>query len=162
MLNLWIVGVVWLAGVLPGGGPAEDAFFTIRGLAFSAVAASMIAYLAAQLVDVHVFHLLKRLTRGRMLWLRNNLSTLVSQFVDTFAVITITHFSAKAIPIDADASLWPQLWVFILTGYAFKAAVALDRHAGHLCRLLVAEAVSQSRSGKDAGPAEPRVRCGDG
>jgi hypothetical protein len=65
------------------------------------------------------------LTKGRHLWLRNNGSTLVSQFVDTFAVITITHFYAQGLPIDAGQPLWPQLWVFIGSGYAFKATVAL-------------------------------------
>ena len=80
---------------------------TIRALSFGAVAASMIAYFAAQLIDVHVFHLVKRLTGGRMLWLRNNASTLVSQFVDTFAVITITHFYAKALPIDDTRATTP-------------------------------------------------------
>ncbi|MEM7807642.1 MAG: queuosine precursor transporter [Planctomycetota bacterium] len=144
ILNIWIAFVMWLAGAVPGSGApvdagtvlpdgrtlpdglmTSDAFFIIRALTFNAVAASMIAYLAAQLVDVQVFHIVKRFTKGRMLWLRNNTSTLVSQFVDTFAVITITHFSAKALPIDDTAAIWPQLWTFILTGYAFKAAVAM-------------------------------------
>jgi len=125
VLNLWVVGVMWLAGVVPGGGPAEDAFYQIRTLTFGAVTASMIAYLAAQLVDVNVFHLVKRLTGGRKLWVRNNVSTLVSQLVDTTAVILITHYWANALPVDASQPIVPQLVVFIATGYVFKAAVAL-------------------------------------
>ena len=54
-------------------------FFEIRELAFGATAASMIAYLTAQFCDVHTFNGLKRLTKGKHLWLRNNGSTLVSQ-----------------------------------------------------------------------------------
>ncbi len=100
-------------------------FERIRMLTFGAVAASMIAYLLAQLIDVHVFHFWKRVTKGKHLWLRNNGSTLVSQFVDTFAVITITHFYARALPVQADASIWPQLWLFIATGYVFKSVAAL-------------------------------------
>jgi uncharacterized PurR-regulated membrane protein YhhQ (DUF165 family) len=49
----------------------------------------------------------------------------VSQFVDTFAVITITHFYAKGLPIDTAQAVWPQLWVFIGSGYVFKMVVAL-------------------------------------
>jgi hypothetical protein len=90
-----------------------------------AVVASMIAYLAAQLCDVTLFHFWKRLTRGRHLWLRNNGSTVVSQFVDTFAVITITHFYARGLPIDPSAAIWPQLWLFIASGYVFKVTIAL-------------------------------------
>lgn len=136
LLNLWVLGFLWLGGVLPpdpglgaDGLPAVDAhdyaFFRIRQLTMGAVAASMIAYLAAQLCDVYLFHFWKALTRGRHLWLRNNGSTLVSQFVDSFAVITITHFWAAGIPLDASAPVWPQLWVFILSGYVFKATVAM-------------------------------------
>lgn len=100
-------------------------FERVRQLTFGAVAASMIAYLIAQLVDVHLFHFWKRLTKGRHLWLRNNGSTLVSQFVDTFAVITITYFLARALPVNEDAPVWPQLWMFIATGYVFKMVAAL-------------------------------------
>ena len=85
----------------------------------------MIAYLAAQLIDVQLFHFWKRLTHGRHLWLRNNGSTLVSQFVDSFAVITVTHYWANGLPLDATAAVWPQLWVFILSGYVFKLVIAL-------------------------------------
>ncbi|TVS01306.1 MAG: VUT family protein [Phycisphaerales bacterium] len=147
LLNIWVVLILWIAGSLPGFAPIDpqtgmppppafDAeaggyvetgwtFFQVRNLAFGAVAASMIAYLCAQLVDVHVFHFWKKLTGGRHLWLRNNGSTLVSQLVDTFAVITITHFYARALPVDRDAPIWPQLMVFIVSGYAFKVLAAL-------------------------------------
>lgn len=123
ILNAWVIGILWLGGVMPG--TESEAFFTIRELAFGAVAASMIAYLVAQFIDVQVFHFWKWLTKGKHLWLRNNGSTVISQFVDTFAVIAITHFYAKALPIDAAEAIWPQLWVFIATGFAFKLAAAL-------------------------------------
>ncbi len=147
VLNVWVIFILWVGGMLPGfvpndapGGfpsmPEFDAavnayretgwtFFQLRTLAFGAVTASMIAYLAAQFCDVYVFHFWKRLTRGKHLWLRNNASTMASQFIDTFAVITITHFYAHALPVSADKAIWPQLWLFIATGYAFKFAAAL-------------------------------------
>jgi uncharacterized integral membrane protein (TIGR00697 family) len=76
---------------------------------------------------VHLYHFWKKLTKGRHLWLRNNASTLVSQLVDTVAVILITHFYASALPIAEDEALWPQLFSFIATGYAIKAlCAALD------------------------------------
>ncbi|MEM9594468.1 MAG: queuosine precursor transporter [Acidobacteriota bacterium] len=132
LINLWLMFVLWVGGLLPGfDQPVPDAagrlpvFFEVRTLTLGAVAASMVAYLVAQLVDVHVFHFWKRLTGGRHLWLRNNGSTLVSQFVDSFAVITITHFYAGALPVDKALPIWPQLWTFILTAYIFKAVAAL-------------------------------------
>ncbi|MCB9836207.1 MAG: queuosine precursor transporter [Phycisphaera sp.] len=138
ILNIWVIFILWMGGLLPGFEPVSDAgeitrdaaerlpvFYEIRSLAFGAVTASMIAYLIAQLVDVHVFHFWKNLTRGKHLWLRNNGSTLVSQLVDTVAVILITHFYAHALPVDSGRGIWPQLMVFILTGYAFKFVMAI-------------------------------------
>ena len=137
LLNLWVVLFLWLGGALPPavefdpstGLPPTDAydfaFYRIRFLTMGAVVASMIGYLTAQLCDVSLCHFWKRLTGGRQLWLRNNGSTVGSQFVDSFAVITITHFYARGIPIDPDSALWPQLWIFIASGYIFKIVVAL-------------------------------------
>lgn len=155
LLNIWVVFILWLGGALPGFDPPPidssvvttlsgfsdlpeaqqqaiasqmnrtPVFFEVQHLAFGAVTASMIAYLFAQFVDVRVFHWIKRKTNGRHLWLRNNGSTLVSQLVDSVAVIFITHFVAQALPVEADQPLWPQLLVFILSGYLFKMAAAL-------------------------------------
>jgi uncharacterized integral membrane protein (TIGR00697 family) len=138
ILNIWVVFVMWLGGVLPGFEPVDPAtgellrdaagrlpvFFEIRALTFGAVTASMVAYLAAQFCDVSVFHFWKRVTRGRFLWVRNNGSTMVSQLVDTTAVILITHYYAHALPIDPDQPLARQLALFIVTGYAFKFVIA--------------------------------------
>ena len=85
----------------------------------------MLAYLTAQFVDVYLFHFWKRLTNGKHLWLRNNGSTMISQLVDTSAVILITHFYAHALPIDEKLPLWPQLMVFIASGYVFKFSCAM-------------------------------------
>ncbi len=147
LLNLWVVFILWLGSVLPGFGepdpvtgfppqPAWDpekrafvetgwTFMQVKSLAFGAVAASMIAYMAAQFVDVYVFHFWKKATRGKHLWLRNNGSTMVSQLVDTVAVILITHFYAHALPLAPGQTVWPQLLTYIATGYAFKFIAAL-------------------------------------
>jgi len=44
---------------------------------------SLLAYLISQRFDVWVFHIIKKKTQGRHLWLRNNLSTMISQAIDT-------------------------------------------------------------------------------
>jgi len=141
LLNLWVVFIMWLGGVLPGfetvdpatGEIVRDAagrlpiFFEVRALTFGAVTASMVAYMAAQFCDVYVFHFWKRVTKGRLLWVRNNGSTMVSQLVDTVAVILITHYYAHALPVDPDRGIAGQLALYIATGYAFKfVAAALD------------------------------------
>jgi len=138
ILNIWLVFIIWLGGILPGfeevnatGEYVKDAagrlpiFFELRALTFGAVTASMIAYIVAQFTDVYMYHFWKRLTKGKHLWLRNNGSTLISQLVDTTAVILITHYGAGALPINPDQAVIPQLLIFIGSGYVFKLVIAL-------------------------------------
>ncbi|MFT7581305.1 MAG: putative integral membrane protein (TIGR00697 family) [Myxococcota bacterium] len=122
-LNLWVVFFLWLGGALPGND--GTVFFAVRDLALGAVAASMIAYTAAQFIDVRLFHFWKRLTRGRHLWLRNNASTLVSQGVDSVAVILITYFVAEGIPLPVGQEEGNFVLTLILSGYVFKLVIAL-------------------------------------
>jgi uncharacterized integral membrane protein (TIGR00697 family) len=138
ILNAWVVFLLWLGGVLPGfetmnvvsGLPELDeagrlpVFFEIRELAFGAVTASMVAYMAAQFCDVRLFHFWKKLTHGRHLWLRNNASTMTSQIVDTTAVILITHYYAGVLPVNPDEPIFGQLMTFIVSGYVFKLVIA--------------------------------------
>jgi uncharacterized PurR-regulated membrane protein YhhQ (DUF165 family) len=141
LLNAWVLLILWLGGVLnppdftelpldraltdSGEIPREFAFYYIRELTFGATIASMIAYLCAQFVDVHIFHYLKELTKGEKLWLRNNGSTMVSQLVDTTAVILITYWYTDALPIKEKQDVFPQLMMLIASGYLFKFVIAL-------------------------------------
>ena len=137
LLNIWVIFIMWLGGALPphpelldGGLPAIDdpnrTFFQIRKWTFGATLGSMIAYLTAQFVDVHVFHALRRLTKGKMLWLRNNGSTLTSQMVDSIAVVTITYlWASDAIMIKTGETVAHGLIILILSNYVFKMVSAL-------------------------------------
>jgi uncharacterized PurR-regulated membrane protein YhhQ (DUF165 family) len=98
----------------------ETLFSRIFFSARSAVLASMLAYLAAQFCDVFLFHFWKSVTRGKHLWLRNNGSTMISQMVDTTAVVLITFWGSIA------AGEMAGVQVFELIGdiYLFKVAIA--------------------------------------
>jgi uncharacterized integral membrane protein (TIGR00697 family) len=136
VLNIWVLFILWLGASLPphtelgpDGLPALDhpdrTYFQIRKWTSMATLASMIAYLSAQLVDVQIFHLLKRFTRGKALWLRNNGSTLTSQMVDSVAVILITYFFSNAISINPGETVAHGLVILILSNYVFKMTAAL-------------------------------------
>ncbi len=80
--------------------------------------ASMTAYLVAQLIDNRLFHFWRRLTKGKALWFRNNMSTGLSQLIDTAIVNGIfLHFYWKmeAKPIVA----------VIISVYVVKFVLAL-------------------------------------
>jgi len=126
LLNLWVLFILWFGGKLPENHQVDStAFFRIRELTFGATAASMIAYLTAQFVDVHIFHFLKKITKGKHLWLRNNGSTLTSQLIDSVAVVLITYYGAKAIDLHPDTHVFSFLTMLIVSNYMFKMTSAL-------------------------------------
>lgn len=83
--------------------------------AWRLIAASMVAYLFAQFVDVRIFHFWKRLTKGKHLWLRNNGSTIASQLIDTTLVVCILFVGVW----ESD-----QIYSAILDGWLFKMLMA--------------------------------------
>ena len=97
--------------------PIDNETFTkVFGLSPLAVLASMLAYLAAQFIDIRIFHFWKRLTKGKHLWLRNNFSTFLSQFIDTFTVLFLLS-SFKILP-------WSIFGSLLLSGFLFKVIIA--------------------------------------
>ncbi|MEO0367167.1 MAG: queuosine precursor transporter [Pseudomonadota bacterium] len=109
---------------LPSGGSVDEQvemFSLMYAMTTGAIFASMIAYVAAQYVDVYLFHFLKKRTDGKHLWLRNNGSTLVSQFVDSVAVVSITF---GAVFLAGGMSLQVVLGL-MLSNYVFKMLSAL-------------------------------------
>jgi uncharacterized integral membrane protein (TIGR00697 family) len=80
----------------------EQAYQTIMGSTSRIIIASFIAYLISQFHDVWAFHFWQKITGGRHLWLRNNLSTAVSQFIDSSLFITVAFYGVMPV--------WPLIW----------------------------------------------------
>jgi len=95
----------------------NDLYHKVFGFSAIAVFSSMIAYLIAQFVDVRIYHFWKKFTKGKHLWLRNNFSTISSQFLDTFSVlILLCSFGV------IEWSLFSKL---LINGFIFKLLIAL-------------------------------------
>lgn len=67
----------------------QYAYEKLLGQNWVFVVGSLSAYLISQYLDVHIFHKLKDKCKGKHKWIRNNVSTMISQFVDTAVFITI-------------------------------------------------------------------------
>lgn len=120
LASLFVMLIVLVADAVPhtAWSPVSgDMFHSVFGLFGPAVLASMGAYLAAQYIDIRIFHFWKKLTHGRHLWLRNNGSTIFSQLVDT-ALVLILLSAAGAIE-------WARFWSLLENGFLFKVLVAL-------------------------------------
>jgi len=83
---------------------------------------SIIAFLIAQILDVIVFHKLKRMTKGKFIWLRATGSTLISQFIDSFVVLFIAFYLLA--PNDKTWSL-SQVFSVGFDNYTFKFIIAI-------------------------------------
>lgn len=88
--SFFSAGILLLGNALPAVdySPINDSLYEkVFSLSPIAALASMIAYLIAQFIDIRIYHFWKKLTKGKMLWLRNNFSTFTSQFIDSITVV---------------------------------------------------------------------------
>ena len=95
----------------------HNAISTLAGYSPFFVIGSLIAYLVSQTFDVWIFHRIKVLTDGKYLWLRNNVSTITSQALDTF-LYTFVWVIGTELSFAAAFGI-------ALTKYVFKVIIAL-------------------------------------
>lgn len=72
--------------------PGQPSWESIIGVVPRITLASLIAFLVSENIDAVVFHFLKKITRGRHLWLRSAFSSIPALTVDTFLFITIAFY----------------------------------------------------------------------
>jgi len=94
---------------------AQGSFETLFTLSPRIVAASMFTYLISQNLDIFLFHKIKEKTGGRLLWLRNNGSTFVSQFVDSTIFTLLAFYGVPG---------FEAIWSIILFTWIIKIIVA--------------------------------------
>jgi hypothetical protein len=104
----------------------STAFNGVFGQGLGIIIASITAFLVAQLVDVFVFHKIKKVTGEKKIWLRATGSTVVSQLIDSFIVLLIAfYFYPKWVP--GQGSPWPfdQVIAICLVNYIYKFSMAI-------------------------------------
>lgn len=100
----------------PGFFENQSAYEVVLGSTPRIILASMVAYLFSQLHDVWSFAYWKERTQGKHKWIRNNVSTMVSQLIDTSIFVLIAF--AGVVPT-------PALWQIAISQYIFKFGIAL-------------------------------------
>jgi uncharacterized integral membrane protein (TIGR00697 family) len=111
----WWVGVAAEQGVPD----YQKAYAAVFGQGLWTIGGSLVAFMVGQLIDVGVFHRIRRATGERLVWLRATGSTAVSQLVDSFIVLYIAFV------------LGPQHWpipLFLAVGtvnYLYKMSMAI-------------------------------------
>lgn len=96
----------------------QAAFASIFGQGMWTIAGSVVAFMISQLIDVAIFHHIRRVTGDKWIWLRATGSTLISQLIDSFVVLYIAFV------------LGPQKWPIPLfmavatVNYGYKVLMA--------------------------------------
>ena len=112
LISLILIGLAIILPVAPFADNQAE-FKGIMAQSFRVVAASLVAYYCSQSWDVWVFHKIREKGIGNK-WLRNNLSTMTSQIIDTAIFITIAFIGTV-----------PNIWVMIGSQYLIKCIYAL-------------------------------------
>lgn len=120
--NNWWIGSKKEAGIEN----MSIAFNGIYGQGLGIIIASMIAFLVAQLIDVFVFHRIKKITGEKKIWLRATGSTVISQLIDSFIVLIIAfYFYPKWVKGQGDPWPFDQLIAICIVNYIYKFSMAI-------------------------------------
>lgn len=94
----------------------QIAFDSVFGQGMRIIVGSLVAFLVSQIVDVTVFHKIKKRTGEKHVWLRATGSTVVSQLVDSYIVLFIAF---------SGIFTWQQILAFGVMNYTYKFSMAL-------------------------------------
>lgn len=117
--SFFAMGIIYISNIVPATSwsPVSDEMFsTVFGSTSIAVISSMLAYLFAQFVDIQIYHFWKSVTKGKHLWLRNNFSTFLSQFIDTATVLILLCSFGEI--------QWRLFSGLLMAGFLFKVIIA--------------------------------------
>lgn len=112
------------------------AFRRIFGQGLWIIIGSLVAFLVGQIVDVLVFHRIKKATGEKKVWLRATGSTLVSQFIDSFVVLVIAFYVGadwdlvRVLAIGTVNYLYKFSLAILLTPLIYLGHYAIDRYLG--------------------------------
>jgi uncharacterized integral membrane protein (TIGR00697 family) len=110
----------------------HDAFSTILNFTPRFIAGSLLAYIISQSFDVWAFHKIKQFTGEKWLWLRNNLSTMASQILDTAIFSLVAWWGTvdlvTALKLGAAKYVFKLLIALIDTTFIYWARGMFRKH----------------------------------
>jgi len=105
----------------------EKAYESVLGQGAFIIIGSLTAFIVGQLVDVVIFHRIKKVTGEKAIWLRATGSTLISQFIDSFIVLFIAFYIGTRVNRTGNDFVWPfNLFIAVgVVNYLYKFIVAI-------------------------------------
>lgn len=113
----------------------QTSFSAIFGQNNRIIIGSIVAFLVSQIVDVTVFHKIKKMTGDKHLWLRATGSTLVSQIVDSYIVLFIAFSGIFSWQLILAVGLMNYIYKFtmaiVLTPLIYLVEKRIEKYVGH-------------------------------
>lgn len=104
----------------------QTAYSAIFGQGLWIIIGSLTAFLIGQILDVFIFHKIKKMTGEKMIWLRSTGSTLVSQLIDSFVVLGVAFYVGPTLQPSQGTPWTLQQLLSVGTGnYIYKFIVAI-------------------------------------
>jgi len=105
----------------------EKAYNSVLGQGGFIIIGSLTAFILGQLIDVFVFHKIKKMTGEKNIWLRATGSTLISQFIDSFVVLFIAFYVGTRVNSTGTDFVWPfDLFIAVgVVNYIYKFVIAI-------------------------------------
>ena len=106
IMILWLIGTQLILLFTPNANDyINDSLKIVFGLVFRVTAGSLLGFICSQSIDVFIYHFIWEKTGNsrKLLWLRNNGSTLTSQLIDTVIFMTVAFWGTY--PVDVFLSI---------------------------------------------------------
>jgi uncharacterized integral membrane protein (TIGR00697 family) len=126
------------------------AYSTIFRAGLGIIVGSLTAFLVSQLVDVYVFHFLRKLTGHKYLWLRATGSTVVSQVIDSFVILFIAFYFLgnwsleQVFRVGLIQYLYKISLAIALTPVIYLVHTIIDRYLGKETSEIIIEEADQN------------------
>lgn len=127
----------------------NTAYSVVFGQSMWIIVGSLVAFLVSQIIDVGVFHQIKKVTGEDKIWLRATGSTMVSQFLDSFVVVFIALYIGQRIPFVTVLSISIMNYIYkgtmalLLTPVIYAVHGIIDRYLGHALAQEMKQAAQQ-------------------
>jgi uncharacterized integral membrane protein (TIGR00697 family) len=142
---------VWLqSSAKQGVENIQSSYNAVFGQNMRIIIGSLVAFFVSQLVDVTIFHKIKKITGDKHLWLRATGSTLVSQLVDSYIVLFIAFLGVFSWQLILAIGIMNYIYKFvmaiILTPVIYLVEGRIEKYVGHE----VAHKMKQAAMGKES------------
>ncbi|OJU80571.1 MAG: hypothetical protein BGO10_10700 [Chlamydia sp. 32-24] len=116
-MSIFTMILIYFVIKLPHIEGSQSAFEEVMGLSHIRIFSSLSAYLISQTVDIRTYAYIKKLTGDKFLWLRNNGSIFLSQFIDTMVVDLIYLYWGLSYPLSL-------VFLIALTTFFYKITLS--------------------------------------